>query len=104
MLENPGDSLDEDTYYKNDNANVLSSLTYWWLNWLPILGYKRLLTTEDLGVLPKKHNAKRIHDVFKVAYEQEKVWCISNRGRRVQSHYPTPTQKQGKNEKNDKMY
>ncbi|XP_072028478.1 ATP-binding cassette sub-family C member 9-like [Amphiura filiformis] len=67
------DHLDVDMYYKSDHVNTLSTLTYWWLNWLPILGYKRVVTIDDLGILPKGHRTKRIHKLFKQAYEQEKM-------------------------------
>ena len=59
--------------YVEQFVNVISELTYWWINWLPILGYKRPIELEDLGVLPHEHQAKAIHDVFNKAYSAEKV-------------------------------
>ncbi|XP_072024990.1 ATP-binding cassette sub-family C member 9-like [Amphiura filiformis] len=54
-------------------ANLLSELTFWWLNWLPILGYKRPIVVEDLGKIPHRHQAREIHEKFKIAYQKEKA-------------------------------
>ena len=59
--------------YMRRFANMLSELTFWWLNWLPILGYKRPIEIEDLGKIPHQHQAKEIHDKFREAYQNEKV-------------------------------
>ncbi|XP_072028464.1 ATP-binding cassette sub-family C member 9-like [Amphiura filiformis] len=68
----------DDMYYRSDFVNTLSKLTYWWLNWLPIFGYKRVVTIDDLGVLPIEHRTKRIHQSFMQAYEQEKERASTN--------------------------
>ena len=59
-------------------ANFVSEYSYWWLNWLPILGYKRPIVLEDLGNLPHRHQAKAIHDQFNKAYQEEKVYNLYN--------------------------
>ena len=58
-------------------SNLVSELTYWWVNWLPIKGYKKPIEMADLGALPHKHQAKPIHDRFSKAYTEEKVWSVA---------------------------
>ena len=69
MPEDEADNM----HYKSDSSNLLSQLTYWWLNWLPILGYKRIVTVDDLGVLSYSHRARRIHSLFQQVYQQNLV-------------------------------
>ena len=54
-------------------SNFISDVTYWWMNWVFLLGYKRPLDKEDLGTLPEIHTASFVHEKFKDAYEKEKV-------------------------------
>ncbi|XP_033637853.1 ATP-binding cassette sub-family C member 9-like [Asterias rubens] len=49
-----------------------SEVSYWWLNWLFRLGYKRPLEQADLGSLPEEHAASYVHNNFKKAYLREK--------------------------------
>ena len=62
-----------DMFFKEQFVNLASQYSYWWLNWLPIMGYKRPIDMEDLGNLPHRHQAKTIHDRFNDAYQKEKV-------------------------------
>ena len=48
-------------------------VTYWWLNWLMSLGYKRPLEMSDLGALPLIHESSYNHNKFRDAFEKEKV-------------------------------
>jgi ATP-binding cassette subfamily C (CFTR/MRP) protein 1 len=49
-----------------DSANVLSKWTFWWLNSLLALGYKRPLQTEDVPELPPAEQAQTLADEFEV--------------------------------------
>ena len=66
----------KDMFFKEQFVNFVSQYSYWWLNWLPIMGYKRPIVIEDLGTLPHRHQAKTIHDRFNDAYQKEKVRSI----------------------------
>ena len=67
----------KDMLFKEQFVNLVSQYSYWWLNWLPIMGYKRPLVIEDLGNLPHRHQARTIHDRFNKAYQEEKVVGIA---------------------------
>ncbi|XP_071504808.1 ATP-binding cassette sub-family C member 9-like [Diadema antillarum] len=68
----PRDLKGMDMYYMDWNVNLLSQVTYWWLNWLLRLGYKRPLEMSDLGALPLTHEANYNHNKFRDAFEKEK--------------------------------
>lgn len=59
--------------YRQEHSNLLSSLTYWWMNWLFILGYKRAIEPSDLGNIPEVHTSEYNHQIFKKNFEKEKV-------------------------------
>ena len=54
-------------------VNLASQVSFWWLNWIFFLGYKRPLDVPDLGKLPESLNAETLHQQFKEEYEKEKV-------------------------------
>ena len=66
-LDSPG------PLYRRDYVNFLSTVTFWWMNWMFLLGYKRPLEIDDLGRLPKSYGAEQLHQEFKAEYEREKV-------------------------------
>ncbi|XP_077869091.1 ATP-binding cassette sub-family C member 9-like [Saccoglossus kowalevskii] len=72
----PGYPLDlkkKEMYYYHRYTNLTSRVAFWWLNWLMILGYKKSLDMKDLGVLPDEHGTRFHYELFKNAYEKEKV-------------------------------
>ena len=78
----PNDLKHNDMLYVQDYVNLWSETSYWWLNWLLNLGYKRPLEIEDLGLLPEAHEAKANHNKFLKAFVCEKVRqvlvCLQN--------------------------
>ncbi|XP_071498097.1 ATP-binding cassette sub-family C member 9-like [Diadema antillarum] len=71
-LENFEDTKKPDMRYLNDYSNLLSSLTFWWMNWLFALGYKKTVVPSDLGSIPEIHTSKYNHEIFKKNFMQEK--------------------------------
>ena len=59
--------------FVNDYVNVVSNATFWWLNWIFIKGYKKPLEQDDLGDIPKRHQADYNHRKFQKAFGKEKV-------------------------------
>lgn len=59
--------------FAQEYSGFPSVVSYWWLNWLFRLGYKRPLEQADLGSLPEVHTASYVHNKFKNAYQREKV-------------------------------
>ncbi|XP_071809243.1 ATP-binding cassette sub-family C member 9-like [Asterias amurensis] len=59
-------------FYMERYSNFLSDKTYWWVNWILKLGYKRTLVLEDLGSLPEEHSAAQIHRKFAKAFNLHK--------------------------------
>ncbi|XP_038050112.1 ATP-binding cassette sub-family C member 9-like isoform X2 [Patiria miniata] len=57
--------------FTQEFSSFISEVTYWWLNWVFRLGYKRPLEMEDLGQLPEVHSASYIHEKFKEAFKKE---------------------------------
>ncbi|CAG8788181.1 13535_t:CDS:2, partial [Dentiscutata erythropus] len=53
------------------NANIFSKLTFWWINDLMSLGYKRPLEKEDLFVLNDARTAKIVTDKFEAEWKKE---------------------------------
>ncbi|CAG8661679.1 18370_t:CDS:2, partial [Racocetra persica] len=52
-------------------ANLFSKLTFWWLNDLMSLGYKRPLEKDDLYILNDKRSAKNVTDKFEAEWKKE---------------------------------
>ncbi|CAG8759895.1 27966_t:CDS:10, partial [Gigaspora margarita] len=52
-------------------ANLLSKLTFWWVNDLMSLGYKRPLEKDDLYVLNDERTAKILTDKFETEWKKE---------------------------------
>ena len=59
--------------FTQEFTGFISEVTFWWLNWIFRLGYKRPLVKGDLGSLPEIHAASYVHKKFKEAYQREKV-------------------------------
>eukprot|EP00057_Strongylocentrotus_purpuratus_P027514 XP_011681988.1 PREDICTED: ATP-binding cassette sub-family C member 9-like [Strongylocentrotus purpuratus] len=68
----PRDLRGADMNYLDQHVNLLSQVTYWWLNWLLQLGYKRPLEMSDLGALPLIHESNFNHNRFRDVFEKEK--------------------------------
>ncbi|XP_022081586.1 ATP-binding cassette sub-family C member 9-like [Acanthaster planci] len=69
--EFPEDLKRPDMLYMHYYVNLFSSLMYWWLNWVLVLGYKKSLELSDLGTLPDQHEAEHNHQEFKKVFLQE---------------------------------
>ncbi|CAG8505069.1 20407_t:CDS:2 [Gigaspora rosea] len=52
-------------------ANLFSKLTFWWVNDLMSLGYKRPLEKDDLYVLNDARTAKIVTDKFETEWKKE---------------------------------
>ena len=59
--------------YKEDYVSCLYYITFWWMNWLFRLGYKRPLEVNDLGSLPARHRAQHLYEIFKEDFQREIV-------------------------------
>ncbi|XP_022093816.1 ATP-binding cassette sub-family C member 9-like isoform X2 [Acanthaster planci] len=57
--------------FTEEFSSFISEVTFWWLNWVFRLGYKRPLEIDDLGQLPEVHSAGYIHKDFKAAFQKE---------------------------------
>ncbi|XP_038059425.1 ATP-binding cassette sub-family C member 9-like [Patiria miniata] len=77
-----GSASDEDLHedlknsnmrYMNYNVNLASYLSYWWVNWLLAVGYKKPIQIEDLGDIPTRHRARLNHQIFRRAFLEEKA-------------------------------
>ncbi|CAG8440521.1 10797_t:CDS:10 [Scutellospora calospora] len=53
------------------NVNIFSSLTFWWVNGIMRLGYKRPLEKDDLYVLNDARLARQLTDEFEVEWQKE---------------------------------
>ncbi|XP_077995245.1 ATP-binding cassette sub-family C member 9-like [Glandiceps talaboti] len=68
----PKDLRKKNMYYSHRYVNLLSRVSFWWLNWLFIDGYKKHLEMQDLGVLSDDHGTSYHYQLFRNAYEEEK--------------------------------
>ncbi|CAG8808622.1 4507_t:CDS:2, partial [Cetraspora pellucida] len=59
-------------------ANLFSKLTFWWINDLMSLGYKRPLEKGDLFVLNDARTAKIVTDKFEVKWKKELLRFVSD--------------------------
>ena len=59
--------------YVHYNVSLFSALTYWWMNWVLALGYRKSLDLSDLGVVPEQHEAEANHKKFREAFLEESV-------------------------------
>lgn len=71
--EFPSDLKKPEMFYMHLYVSFFSSLTFWWVNWLLNLGYKKHLELDDLGIPPKQHEAKFNHERFRKAFREETV-------------------------------
>ena len=60
-------------FFMEKYSNFLSDISYWWLNNLMWIGFKRPLVYQDLGSAPYEHSTWEIHRNLKKAYMTEKV-------------------------------
>ncbi|OWF53711.1 ATP-binding cassette sub-family C member 9 [Mizuhopecten yessoensis] len=58
--------------YIHDHVNLISKVTFWWLNSTLLEGYKTPLEMEDLGPLPKNEGAVTQYAKLHAAFEEEK--------------------------------
>ncbi|XP_030855893.1 ATP-binding cassette sub-family C member 8-like [Strongylocentrotus purpuratus] len=70
--DQPDDTKKENMNFFHDYEPLPSSLTYWWMDWLFTLGYRKPIEPSDLGSIPDKHTADAIHAIFKKNYLNEK--------------------------------
>ncbi|XP_070536210.1 ATP-binding cassette sub-family C member 8-like [Ptychodera flava] len=75
----PRDLRKKAMYYNYEYTNIMSQVTYWSLNWLFVLGYKRPLEISDLGCLPEEYEAHYQYNLFNKAYETEKKRAIQKK-------------------------
>ncbi|XP_063952995.1 ATP-binding cassette sub-family C member 9-like isoform X1 [Lytechinus pictus] len=70
-----GDTEKDDMNYLHDYSALPSSLTYFWMNWLFAVGYKKNIEPNDLGNIPEKHSSLYQHERFKKNFliEQERA-------------------------------
>ena len=54
-------------------VNFFSMISYWWMNWIFRLGYKRPVEIKDLGVLSKVQGAEYQRKIFMENMEKEQV-------------------------------
>lgn len=76
--DHPDDTKKENMSFLQDYAPLPSSLTYWWMDWLFTLGYRKPIEPSDLGSIPDKHTADAIHAIFKKNYLKEKVKSVAH--------------------------
>ena len=76
--DQPDDTKKENMNFLQDYAPLPSSLTYWWMDWLFTLGYRKPIEPSDLGSIPDKHTADAIHAIFKKNYLKEKVRPVAH--------------------------
>ncbi|CAG8439704.1 11549_t:CDS:10 [Acaulospora morrowiae] len=60
-----------ETIIPEENANILSLITFWWVSDLLKLGYKRPLQKDDLYVMSSARQAKIITDKFEQEWKNE---------------------------------
>eukprot|EP00833_Pecoramyces_ruminatium_P000751 jgi/Orpsp1_1/1174783/evm.model.c7180000051404.1 len=53
------------------NASILSKITYWWVNPIFEIGYKRPLENNDIYLLEKKYQEKNLAENFYKIYNNE---------------------------------
>ncbi|XP_030828521.1 ATP-binding cassette sub-family C member 8 [Strongylocentrotus purpuratus] len=70
-----GDTKKEDMNYLHDYSSLPSALTFWWMNWVFTVGYKKRIEPHDLGSIPDKHTSLYLHEKFKKNFlaEQERA-------------------------------
>ncbi|XP_071961483.1 ATP-binding cassette sub-family C member 9-like [Antedon mediterranea] len=67
-----GDMPEGDMYYKDQYVNAVSQISFWWLNWLLRMGYKRPLEVDDLGSVPDDFDSSNKLNDLNEAFENEK--------------------------------
>ncbi|XP_071499116.1 ATP-binding cassette sub-family C member 8-like [Diadema antillarum] len=59
--------------YSYKLSTLLSAVTYWWLNWLFKVGYRKPIEPADLGTMPECHTSTFTHCKFKENFTREKT-------------------------------
>ncbi|XP_072179900.1 ATP-binding cassette sub-family C member 8-like [Diadema setosum] len=59
--------------YLYELSTLLSAVTYWWLNWLFKVGYRKPIEPADLGTMPECHTSTFTHCKFKENFTREKT-------------------------------
>eukprot|EP01132_Coremiostelium_polycephalum_P009679 gene9679-11876_t len=66
------DKLEEDPEHSvEENANLFSRLTFWWVNGVLRRGYKKSLEINEVPKLTKIDHSKELSDKFRVAWEHQ---------------------------------
>ncbi|XP_072179889.1 ATP-binding cassette sub-family C member 9-like [Diadema setosum] len=65
------DPSEDRMFYRESDCSLISQLTFWWLNFLFVAGFKRPITLEKLGSIPEAHSAEYLYAQFKRRYDVE---------------------------------
>ncbi len=68
--------VDDGMKYTEESVNFLYRMTFWWLNWLMKLGFKRPIEIEDVGTLPEHHKAFHLYSCLKEDIRNKQVSSI----------------------------
>ncbi|XP_066298146.1 ATP-binding cassette sub-family C member 9-like isoform X2 [Branchiostoma lanceolatum] len=68
----PDDLQQQDMHFHQPYVNLLSKVTYWWMNKLMVQGYRQPISMDNLGKLPTQHKAQANLERFKNVYKKEK--------------------------------
>ncbi|XP_019616773.1 PREDICTED: ATP-binding cassette sub-family C member 8-like [Branchiostoma belcheri] len=71
-LDIPEDLQQQDMHFHQPYVNLLSKVTYWWMNKLMVQGYRQPISMDNLGQLPMQHKAQANLERFKNVYKKEK--------------------------------
>ncbi|XP_078599462.1 ATP-binding cassette sub-family C member 9-like isoform X2 [Branchiostoma floridae x Branchiostoma japonicum] len=71
-LDIKGDLQQQDMHFHQPYVNLLSKVTYWWMNKLMVQGYRQPISMDNLGQLPTQHKAQANLERFKNVYKKEK--------------------------------
>ncbi|XP_070536030.1 ATP-binding cassette sub-family C member 9-like [Ptychodera flava] len=69
----PRDLKKKSMHYNYKYTNLLSQISYWSLNWLFVLGFRRPLELSDLGCPPEEYEARYQYNHFRRAYQKEEA-------------------------------
>ncbi|XP_032875191.1 ATP-binding cassette sub-family C member 9-like isoform X1 [Amblyraja radiata] len=68
----PLELQDPEKKFHQSYVNVLSQITYTWISWLLISGYREPIKIEVLGKLPQDDTAQKNFDLLKLNYDKQK--------------------------------
>ncbi|XP_059810011.1 ATP-binding cassette sub-family C member 9-like [Hypanus sabinus] len=68
----PLELQDPEKKFHQPYVNILSQITYTWISWLLVSGYREPIKMEVLGKLPQDETAQKNFDLLKLNYDKEK--------------------------------